>query len=61
MPGLGLLAATAVVASMGNAQAFTDAREFSAWVGLVPRQSCTSGRVRQWASANVGTYICERC
>ncbi|XGB20908.1 hypothetical protein KV708_08110 [Comamonas thiooxydans] len=46
---------------MGNAQAFTDAREFSAWVGLVPRQSCTSGRVRQWASANVGTYICERC
>lgn len=47
IPGIGLLTATAVVASMGNAQAFTDAREFSAWVGLVPRQSGTGGRVRQ--------------
>lgn len=46
-PGIGLLTAIAVVSSMGNAQAFKDAREFSAWVGLVPRQSGTDGRVLQ--------------
>jgi transposase len=47
IPGVGLLTATAVVASMGAPTAFTDAREFAAWVGLVPRQSGTGGRVRQ--------------
>ncbi|WP_081007888.1 transposase [Comamonas testosteroni] len=47
IPDIGLLTAAAVVSSMGNAQAFTDAREFSAWVGLVPRQSGTGCRVRQ--------------
>ena len=52
--GIGLLTATAVVASMGNAQAFKDAREFSAWVGLVPRQSCTGGRVRQMGISKRG-------
>lgn len=47
IPGVGLLTATAIVASMGSPQAFKDAREFAAWVGLVPRQSGTGGKVRQ--------------
>ena len=47
IPGVGLLTATAVVASMGAPAAFKDAREFAAWVGLVPRQTGTGGRVRQ--------------
>ncbi|NVM92823.1 transposase [Variovorax sp. SG517] len=41
------MTATAVVASMGSPAAFKDAREFAAWMGLVPRQSGTGGRVRQ--------------
>jgi len=47
IPGVGLLTATAVVASMGTPTAFKNAREFAAWIGLVPRQTGTGGRVRQ--------------
>lgn len=46
IPGIGLTA-TALVASMGTPSAFKDAREFAAWVGLVPRQTGTGGWVRQ--------------
>lgn len=46
IPGIGLLTATAVVASMGTPTAFKDAREFAAWIGLVSRQTGTGGRVR---------------
>lgn len=47
IPGVGLMTATAVVASMGSPAAFKDAREFAAWIGIVPRQTGTGGRVRQ--------------
>lgn len=47
IPGVGLLSATALVASMGSPAAFKDGREFAAWIGLVPRQTGTGGRVRQ--------------
>jgi transposase len=47
IPGVGLLTATAVVSAMGTPAAFKNAREFAAWIGLVPRQTGTGGRVRQ--------------
>lgn len=46
IPGVGLLTATAAVATMGNPNAFRSGREFAAWLGLVPRQTGTGGRVR---------------
>jgi len=46
IPGVGLLSATAAVATMGDAKAFKSGREFAAWLGLVPRQTGTGGRVR---------------
>jgi len=45
IPGVGLLTATAAVASMGDAKAFRSGREFAAWVGLVPRQTGSGGKV----------------
>jgi transposase len=58
IPGVGLLTATAVVASMGSPTAFKDAREFSAWIGLVPKQTGTGGRVRQLGISKRGdTYL----
>jgi transposase len=45
--GVGVLTATAIVASMGSPTAFKDAREFAAWIGLVPKQTGTGGRVRK--------------
>jgi transposase len=46
IPGVGLLTATAAVATIGEAKAFTSGREFAAFLGLVPRQSGTGGRVK---------------
>ena len=46
IPGAGPLTATAVVASVGDAREFRSGREFAAWLGPVPRQSGTGGKVR---------------
>lgn len=46
IPGVGLLTATAVVATVGDAKTFRSGREFAAFLGLVPRQSGTGGRVK---------------
>lgn len=47
IPGVGLLTATAAVATMGDPAMFKTGREFAAWLGLVPRQTGTGGRIRQ--------------
>ena len=44
IPGIGMLAATALVARVGNPWAFKSAREMAAWLGLVPRQHLTGGK-----------------
>lgn len=54
IPGVGLLTATATVATVGDMASFKSGREFSAWLGLVPRQSGTGGRVRQMGISKRG-------
>ena len=44
--GVGPLIATAVVAAISNGRAFDNGRQFSAWLGLVPRQNSSGGRSR---------------
>jgi transposase len=46
--------ATAAVASLGQADSFKSGREFAAWLGLVPRQRGTGGRVRQMGISKRG-------
>jgi len=46
IPGVGLLTATAAVATMGDAKAFRSGREFAAWIGLIPGQTGSGGKVR---------------
>jgi transposase len=46
IPGVGILSATAAVATIGDAKTFKSGREFAAFLGLVPRQSGTGGRVK---------------
>ncbi|MDE9433490.1 IS110 family transposase [Xenorhabdus bovienii] len=43
--GVGLLTATTAVASMEDAKTFRSGREFAAWIGLVPRQIGTGGKI----------------
>jgi transposase len=58
IPGVGLLTATAAVATMGDAKAFKSGREFAAWLGLVPRQTGTGGRIRMLGISKRGdTYL----
>lgn len=46
IPGIGPLTATALVASIGNAAHFSSGRQLAAWLGLVPRQDGSGGKVR---------------
>jgi transposase len=43
IPGVGLITATALVASMRDPADFKSGRHFAAWLGLVPRQNSTGG------------------
>jgi transposase len=44
IPGVGPALATALVASVANPKAFRSGRDFSAWIGLVPKQSSSGGK-----------------
>jgi len=58
IPGVGVLTATAAVASMGDPQAFRSGREFAAWAGLVPRQTGSGGKVQLHGISKRGdTYL----
>ena len=46
IPGVGPALATALVASIGDPKAFRSGRDFSAWIGLVPKQNSSGGRDR---------------
>jgi transposase len=46
IPGVGELTATGVVASVPDPRLFKNSRQFSAWLGLVPRQYTTGGQIR---------------
>jgi transposase len=44
LPGVGPTLATALVASVANPKAFRSGRDFSAWIGLVPKQNSSGGK-----------------
>lgn len=44
VPGIGPMISTAMVAAIGTGDAFERGRDFSAWLGLVPRQYSTGGK-----------------
>ncbi|CAB3809607.1 hypothetical protein LMG28614_07083 [Paraburkholderia ultramafica] len=45
MLGVGVLTATAVVATTGDAKSCRSGREFAAWLGLVPKQLGSCGKI----------------
>lgn len=46
IPGIGPVTATAIVSTVGPAREFKNGRQFAGWLGLVPRQYSTGGKVR---------------
>jgi transposase len=46
IPGVGPVLATALVASVADPKMYRSGRDFSAWIGLVPKQSSSGGKDR---------------
>jgi transposase len=44
IPGLGPITASAIVATVGDAREFKNARQLAAWMGLVPKQNSSGGK-----------------
>ena len=56
--GVGPTTATAIVASIGNGHDFRNGRQFSAWLGLVPRQNSSGGKAKLGRITKAGdSYI----
>ena len=45
-PGIGPVLATAVVATVADPKSFRSGRNFSAWIGIVPKQHSSGGKNR---------------
>jgi transposase len=45
IPGIGVITASALSATIGDIKAFKSGRHLAAWIGLVPRQSGSGGKV----------------
>jgi hypothetical protein len=46
IPGVGVITATALVATVGDASQYRSGRQLAAWLGLVPKQSSSGGKER---------------
>jgi len=60
IPGIGMIAATAIAASVPDAGVFKSGREFAAWIGLVPRQNSTGGKERLGSISKQGDRYLRR-
>nr|WP_255453740.1 IS110 family transposase [Paracoccus sp. S-4012] len=54
IPGVGILTATALSASIENPAAFRSGRDLAAFLGLVPRQNSTGGKPRLGSISRMG-------
>ena len=60
IPGIGLITATALTASICNPAQFKSARHFAAWLGLVPRQNSFGGTERLGGITKMGNRYLRR-
>src|SRR5205814_10500067 len=44
IPGIGVIGATAIAATIPDPKVFRSGRDFAAWIGIVPRQDSTGGK-----------------
>lgn len=58
IPGIGPITASALAASAGDPSNFKNARQFAAWIGLVPHQNSSGGKTRLLGISKRGnTYL----
>jgi transposase len=60
IPGVGPVTASAIAVSVPDIGAFSSARQFAAWLGLVPRQNSTGGKARLGRISRQGNAYLRR-
>ena len=60
IPGVGLITATALAASVPDPTVFTSGRQFAAYLGLVPRQNSSGGKDRLGHISKMGNGYLRR-
>ena len=61
IPGVGVITATALVATIGDGAQFRSGRQLSAWLGLVPRQHSSGGKDRLGRISKRGDGYISAC
>ena len=60
VPGIGVIGATAIAATVPDPKAFRSGRDFAAWIGLVPRQDSTGGKQKLGPISKQGDQYLRR-
>ncbi|MGI9382860.1 MAG: IS110 family transposase [Methyloligellaceae bacterium] len=60
IPGVGVITATALAASVPDPSVFRSGRQFAAWLGLVPRQNSSGGNERLGRVSKMGNGYLRR-
>ena len=57
IPGIGIVGATAIAATITDPKAFRSGSDMAAWIGLVPRQDSPAANRNSGRSRNKATNI----
>jgi transposase len=60
IPGIGVIGATAIVATIADPTVFRSGRDFAAWIGIVPRQDSTGGKQKLGPISKQGDQYLRR-
>ena len=60
IPGIGVIIATAITATVTDPSQFRSGRQFAAWLGLVPRQNSSGGKDRLGRISKMGDRYLRR-
>jgi transposase len=60
IPGIGVVGATAIAATVADPSVFRSGRDFAAWIGLVPRQDSTGGKQKLGPISKQGDQYLRR-
>lgn len=60
VPGIGIITATAIVATVSDPSQFSSGRQFAAWLGLVPKQNSSGDKQRLGGISKQGDRYVRR-
>ena len=60
IPGIGIVGATAIAATVTDPKVFRSGRDFAAWIGIVPRQDLTGGKQKLGPISKQGDQYLRR-